>query len=74
MSSPNILVRGIAEGAMDVINLKISKVDGLTQAKLIRDLCVEHGIPMTIEDTRGGDITTAAIDHLGHSTPPESCF
>ena len=29
------------------------------------------GIPMIIEDTWGGDITTAAITHLAHSTQPE---
>ena len=68
------LVRGIAEDAMDVINLKISKVGGLSRAKLMRDLCVEHGIPMTIEDTWGGDITTAAIAHLARSTPSDFCF
>ncbi|MEX1036385.1 MAG: cis-3-hydroxy-L-proline dehydratase [Sneathiella sp.] len=68
------LVRGIAEDAMDVINLKISKVGGLTRARLMRDLCVASGIPMTIEDTWGGDITTAAIAHLARSTPEEFCF
>jgi L-alanine-DL-glutamate epimerase-like enolase superfamily enzyme len=26
---------------------------------------------MTIEDSWGGDIVTAAIAHLAHSTPPE---
>ncbi len=69
-----MLVRGIAEDAMDVINLKISKVGGLTRAKLMRDLCVASGIPMTIEDTWGGDITTATIAHLARSTPAEFCF
>jgi cis-L-3-hydroxyproline dehydratase len=69
-----MLVRGIAEDAMDVINLKISKVGGLTRARLMRDLCVASGIPMTIEDTWGGDITTAAIAHLARSTPEEFCF
>ena len=68
------LVRGIAEDAMDVINLKISKVGGLTKAKLMRDLCVASGIPMTIEDTWGGDIVTATIAHLARSTPEEFCF
>ena len=74
IDGPAMLVRGIAEDAMDVINLKISKVGGLTQAKLMRDLCVASGIPMTIEDTWGGDITTAAIAHLARSTPEEFCF
>ena len=58
-------------GAMDVVNLKISKLGGLTKARQARDLCVSLGIAMTIEDSWGGDITTAAIAHLAHSTPPE---
>lgn len=63
------LLRGHQDGAMDAINLKISKVGGLTKARQIRDLCVTLNIPMTIEDSWGGDIITAAIAHLAHSTP-----
>jgi L-alanine-DL-glutamate epimerase-like enolase superfamily enzyme len=70
----DVLLRAHAAGAMDVINLKISKVGGLTRARQIRDLCVSLGIAMTIEDSWGGDITTAAIAHLAHSTPPEFLF
>ena len=70
----HMVVRGFADQAMDVINLKISKVGGLTKARQIRDLCVGLGIAMTIEDTWGGDIVTAAIAHLAHSTPPELLF
>ncbi len=68
------VLRGAADQAMDVINLKISKVGGLTKARQIRDLCVSLGIAMTIEDTWGGDIVTAAIAHLAHSTAPEFLF
>ena len=57
------------DGAMDIINLKISKLGGIYKSKQIRDLCVELKIPMTIEDSWGGDIATAAISHLAHSTP-----
>ena len=63
------LLRAHADGAMDAINLKISKVGGLTRARQIRDLCVSLNIPMTIEDAWGSDIATAAIAHLAHSTP-----
>jgi L-alanine-DL-glutamate epimerase-like enolase superfamily enzyme len=69
-----VVVRGISDQAMDVVNLKISKVGGLTKARQIRDLCASLGIAMTIEDTWGGDIVTAAIAHLAHSTPPELLF
>jgi L-alanine-DL-glutamate epimerase-like enolase superfamily enzyme len=68
------LLRGHQDGAMDVINLKISKVGGLTKARQIRDLCVSLNIPMTIEDSWGGDIITAAIAHLAHSTPEPMRF
>ena len=70
----DMVVRGAADHAMDVINLKISKVGGLTKAKQIRDLCISLGIAMTIEDTWGGDIITAAIAHLAHSTPEQFLF
>ncbi len=68
------VLRASADQAMDVINLKISKVGGLTKARLIRDLCVSLGVAMTLEDTWGGDITTAAIAHLAHSTPTDLLF
>lgn len=68
------LMRGHSDGAMDVINLKISKVGGLTRARQIRDLCVSLNLPMTIEDSWGGDIITAAIAHLAHSTPESLRF
>ncbi len=68
------LLRGHADRAMDVVNIKISKFGGLTRARQARDLCVSLGIAMTIEDSWGGDITTAAIAHLAHSTPTELLF
>jgi L-alanine-DL-glutamate epimerase-like enolase superfamily enzyme len=68
------LLRGHHDGAMDVINLKISKVGGLTRARQLRDLCVTLNLPMTIEDSWGGDIITAAIAHLAHSTPQSLRF
>lgn len=74
IDSVDALVAGVADRAMDVINLKISKVGGLTKARQIRDLAVSLGIALTIEDTWGGDITTAAIAHLAHSTPEKYLF
>jgi cis-L-3-hydroxyproline dehydratase len=70
----DMVVRAAGDGAADVVNLKISKVGGLTKARQIRDLCASLGLAMTIEDTWGGDIVTAAIAHLAHSTPQRSLF
>jgi L-alanine-DL-glutamate epimerase-like enolase superfamily enzyme len=69
-----MLVRAFNDRAMDVVNLKISKLGGLTRARQARDLCVSLGVAVTIEDTWGSDIATAAIAHLAHSTPPELLF
>jgi len=69
-----ILLRARADHAMDVVNLKISKLGGLTRTRQARDLCVSMGIGMTLEDSWGGDIATAAIAHLAHSTPTEFLF
>ncbi len=74
VDSLEMVVEGVRDQAMDVINLKISKVGGLTKARQIRDLCVSLGIALTIEDTWGGDIITAAIAHLAHSTAPNYLF
>jgi L-alanine-DL-glutamate epimerase-like enolase superfamily enzyme len=59
---------------MDVVNIKISRVGGLTKAKQVRDLCETLGIAMTLEDSWGGDVTTAAIAHFAGSTRPEFVF
>ena len=68
------LMRAHADQAMDVVNIKISKFGGLTKARQARDLCVQLGVAMTLEDTWGGDIVTAAIAALAHSTPTELLF
>jgi L-alanine-DL-glutamate epimerase-like enolase superfamily enzyme len=74
IDSLEMLLRARNDLAMDVVNLKISKLGGLTRTKQVRDLCVSMGIAMTLEDSWGGDITTAAIAHLAHSTPEELRF
>ena len=70
----DVLLRARADSAMDVVNLKISKLGGLTKTRQARDLCIALGLAMTLEDSWGGDITTAAIAHLAHSTPTEFLF
>lgn len=74
VDSLDMLLRAKADLAMDVVNLKISKLGGLTKTRQARDLCASMGIAMTLEDSWGGDITTAAIAHLAHSTPEEFRF
>ncbi len=64
--------RAIADDAMDAMAIKLSRHGGITNARIIRDLCVDAGIALTIEDAWGSGITTAAIAHLATSTAPEA--
>lgn len=63
------LLRAHADGAADAVTIKIARVGGITKAKLIRDTAVEIGLAVTVEDTGGAEIDTAAMVHLSLSTP-----
>jgi cis-L-3-hydroxyproline dehydratase len=68
------LLRAWESRGLEAFNLKISKVGGLTRAKLMRDLADQLGLRVTLEDTWGGDLTTAAVSHLAASTPADAIF
>ena len=54
------------------INIKISRIGGLTGAALMRDVMQELNLMVSVEDMWGGDLITAAVSHLAASTRPES--
>jgi L-alanine-DL-glutamate epimerase-like enolase superfamily enzyme len=62
------------ERAMDAVNLKISKVGGLTRARQVRELAEALGVSLTVEDTWGGDLVTAAVSHLAANVPVDLLF
>ena len=68
------LVAAVREGGAGGVNLKVGKLGGLTPARFARDLAVSLGATVTIEDTWGGDVATAAVSHLAASTPPAALF
>jgi L-alanine-DL-glutamate epimerase-like enolase superfamily enzyme len=68
------LLRAWSAQALEGLNLKISKVGGLTRARVIRDVAEALGLGVTVEDTWGGDVTTAAVSHLAASTSPAALF
>lgn len=64
------VLRAALDG-VDGITIKIARVGGVTPARLLRDAAVELGLKVTVEDTGGSDIDTAAMAHLSLSTPAE---
>jgi L-alanine-DL-glutamate epimerase-like enolase superfamily enzyme len=65
------LLRAHADRVVDAVTIKIARVGGVTRARLIRDVAVDMGLAVTVEDTGGADIDTAAMIHLSLSTPQE---
>jgi L-alanine-DL-glutamate epimerase-like enolase superfamily enzyme len=66
------LLRAWEERALEGFNLKLSRVGGLSQARVLRDLGERLGLIVNIEDSWGGDLTTAAVSHLAASTGGET--
>ncbi|MEM9437696.1 MAG: mandelate racemase/muconate lactonizing enzyme family protein [Pseudomonadota bacterium] len=64
------LLEAHERGCMDAVAVKLSKFGGLSASRRARDLCLYLGAKMCVEDTWGGDITTAALLHLAATTPP----
>jgi L-alanine-DL-glutamate epimerase-like enolase superfamily enzyme len=58
-----------ARGVADAVTLKLSRVGGVSRAARMRDLACELGMRVTVEDTGGSTIDTAAMAHLSASTP-----
>ena len=65
------LLQAHADRVVDALTIKIARVGGVTRARLIRDVAVELGLAVTVEDTGGAEIDTAAMIHLSLSTPQE---
>ncbi len=72
IDSVHALARAHGDHLVDGITIKIARVGGITKAKLIRDLAVELGLRVTVEDTGGAQIDTAAMAHMSVSTPGRS--
>jgi cis-L-3-hydroxyproline dehydratase len=65
------LLAAHSDGVADGVTIKIARVGGVGPAALLRDVAVSLGLPVTVEDTGGSDIDTAAMAHLSLSTPEE---
>lgn len=65
----DVLIRAISDGLVDGITIKLARVGGLTRAKLLRDIAISKNLKVTIEDTGGAQIDTAAYSGLLLSTP-----
>ena len=59
-------------GVGDIVNIKIGRVGGLTRAWRLRDLALECGLGILIEDTGGSILADTAAAHLASTVPARS--
>ena len=67
LTGPEVMIRVIKDDAADLVNIKTTKVGGITKARRIRDICTEAGLAMSIQETGGSQIAFAALVHFAQS-------
>ena len=70
LADRDMLFRAHEVGALDRVNLQLSREGGLTKAAETRDLCAQLFVPMAFGEPLGGAISLQALAHLSVSTSP----
>ncbi len=64
------VVAGLRAGCLDAVNLKPSRVGGLTKAARIRDFAEASGVMVMIDEPQGADLATATMVQLAVTIDP----
>jgi L-alanine-DL-glutamate epimerase-like enolase superfamily enzyme len=72
ITTPVDLLRARDLGAGEIVNIKIGRVGGLTRARRLRDLALELGLGVLVEDTGGTILADTAAAHLASTVPARS--
>jgi cis-L-3-hydroxyproline dehydratase len=63
------LLNALENTALDVARLKLSRFGGITPLRKARDLCAAMGVAVSVEDSAGSDVVSAAALHVAASMP-----
>ncbi|MBS1893921.1 MAG: mandelate racemase/muconate lactonizing enzyme family protein [Actinobacteria bacterium] len=70
VKEPRDLLAAVESRCADALNLKPTRVGGLTKAARIRDLAAALGVMVTVDEPLGGALAGAAIAQLGATVDP----
>ncbi len=68
------MIRIVADGIAEQINIKINRVGGLTKAARIRDLAIAHGIRIAVMPTGGTVLADTDATHFAQTIPDPFLF
>ena len=64
------IARAISTGLADGFGMKLTRIGGITAMRAVRDLCLATRTPTSFDDSWGGDIISAACNHVGSTMDP----
>jgi len=65
-----VVLRTVGDRAADGFALKCTRVGGISAMRTIRDVCRTARLPLSCDDSWGGDVIAAACTHLGATVEP----
>ncbi|HEY1919752.1 MAG TPA: enolase C-terminal domain-like protein [Streptosporangiaceae bacterium] len=72
VKEPADLLAAVTLGCADAINIKPSRVGGLTKAARIRDLALAAGVMILVDEPQGAELATAGMAQLAATVNPGS--
>jgi len=66
-----VLLRAVGDRLCDGFGLKVTRLGGLSAMCTARDVCRVSRLPITCDDSWGGDIIAAACAHIGATVHPK---
>jgi len=71
VTSPAVALQACRDGVVHGMGIKCTVQGGLLAGRLSRDLAIEHGMKLKVDDSWSADVATAASLHLALAVPPE---
>ena len=69
MTSISEVLRAVNDGFAVGFGMKMSRMGGISQMRLVRDICINSGFVLSSDDCWGGDIISTATAHMGKTIP-----
>lgn len=64
------IARAISSGLANGFGMKLTRIGGVSAMRTVRDLCLAARVPTSFDDSWGGDIISAACNHIGATMDP----
>jgi L-alanine-DL-glutamate epimerase-like enolase superfamily enzyme len=71
VTGPAVALQACRDGVVHGMGIKCTMQGGLLAGRLSRDLAIEHGMKLKVDDSWSADVATAASLHLALAVPPE---